>query len=102
LAVAKVRAFELPGYELWFNSDDHLPPHFHVEKAGGDWEIKVNFMRHPHDMCEIVRPKVAKKKSDRPRKAELRRIVGAAEVHRAALLAQYQQDVVVKDPGPER
>jgi hypothetical protein len=100
--VAKVRAFELPGYEAWFNSGDHLPPHFHLEKAGGAWEIKVNFMRHPDEMCEIVRPKFPKKKGDRPRKSELREIAKAAEEHRAELLEQYEQDVVVNDPGPER
>jgi hypothetical protein len=59
-------------------------------------------MRHPDDMCEIVRPKVAKKRSDLPRKAELREIAKLAEEHRVDLLEQYQQDVVVNDPGPER
>jgi uncharacterized protein DUF4160 len=100
--VAKVKAFERAGFEMWFNSGDHLPPHFHVEKARGDWEIRVHFMRHPDEMFEIVRPKSPKKRGDKPRKAALREIASAAVAHRAELLQQWQQDVVVKAPGLER
>jgi hypothetical protein len=99
--VAKVRAFELPGFDLWFNSEDHLPPHFHVEKAG-DWEIKVHFMRHPDEMLETVWPKNPKRKGNQPRPGELRAITGKAEEHRAELLEEWQRGVHVKDPGPAR
>ncbi len=100
--MAKVRAFELAGYDLWFNSDDHLPPHFHAEKLGGAWEIKVHFMRHPDEMSEIVWPKHPTKKSAQPRKAEIRRMTTLAEEHRTELLEQWDRDVLVKHPGPHR
>jgi hypothetical protein len=35
--VGKVDCFEIPGRKVWFNSNDHLPPHFHVENED-DWE----------------------------------------------------------------
>lgn len=98
--VAKVQAFELAGFDLWFNSGDHLPPHFHIEKTG-EWEITVSFMRESEEMFRVVWPKNPKKKGDKPRKAELREIAARAEEHRAALLEQWQT-VNVVDPGPER
>jgi hypothetical protein len=41
--VGKVDAFTIPGLDLWFNSSDHLPPHFHARKPG-TWEIRVYFL----------------------------------------------------------
>jgi len=35
-----VDAFEIDGLDLWFNSSDHLPPHFHARKPG-EWEVRV-------------------------------------------------------------
>ena len=99
--MAKVTAFELAGLDLWFNSDDHLPPHFHAEKIG-DWEIKVHFLRGRDEMFEVVWPENPKKKSGKPRKADLREIGEAAEAHRGELLEQWQQDVIVKTPGAQR
>lgn len=100
--MAKVEAFELHGYDLWFNSDDHLPPHFHVEKKGGAWEIKVHFLREPDEMCEVVWPKTPKKKGQKPQKSEVRVIAEAAEAHRAELLEEWEAAVKVKHPGPGR
>jgi len=99
--VARVRAFELSGYDLWFNSDDHLPPHFHVEKTG-QWEITVRFLRDRSEMFTVVWPKNPKKKRNLPRKAELRAIAEAAEAHRAELLREWEAAVNVKHPGPAR
>ncbi len=28
---------------FWWNSEDHIPPHFHVSKVDGEWEIRVFF-----------------------------------------------------------
>lgn len=42
-SLAKVDAIAIPGLEMWFWSDDHLPPHFHVKKAG-EWEISVHIL----------------------------------------------------------
>jgi hypothetical protein len=37
-----------------------------------------------------------------PRGAKLRILVALAATHRAALLAEWEHKVLVKDPGPER
>lgn len=99
--MAKVAAFELDGLDLWFNSNDHLPPHFHAEKPS-EWQVVVRFLRDGDDMFDVVWPKNPKKKGGGPRKAELQRIAGATVAHRAALFEQWERVVAVKDPGPER
>ena len=99
--MARVKAFEVSGFDLWFNSDDHLPPHFHAEKTDA-WEIKVHFVRDRTEMFEVVWPKHPRNKAGKPKKAELRQIADLVEHHRAELLEQWQHDVVVKDPGPAR
>ena len=42
--MGKVGCITLAGLSLWFNSNDHLPPHFHVNKTG-EWEIRIYFLR---------------------------------------------------------
>jgi hypothetical protein len=39
-----VGCIEVAGLNLWFNSNDHLPPHFHASKLG-EWEIRIYFLR---------------------------------------------------------
>jgi hypothetical protein len=41
--LGKVDCAQIAGLSLWFNSSDHLPPHFHVNKTG-EWEIRVYFL----------------------------------------------------------
>jgi hypothetical protein len=41
--VGRVEAFSIAGLDLWFNSSDHLPPHFHARRAG-EWEVRVFFL----------------------------------------------------------
>lgn len=85
------------GIELWFNSNDHLPPHFHAERLG-DWQIKVHFMRVQSEMVEVVytaRPR-------HPTKGELKELLLQAETHRVALLKEFDRKVNVKGPGSKR
>jgi len=51
--VPRVDAFTALGLELWFNSDDHLPPHFHAENAG-KWHVRVFFLRIPSEMFKVA------------------------------------------------
>jgi hypothetical protein len=95
--VPRVDAFTVPGLELWFNSDDHRPPHFHAEKPGA-WEVRVFFMRDGSEMFEIVWPKFG---SGKPSKGDLRAIERLSEEHRLALLDEWDTKVNVKAPGPE-
>jgi hypothetical protein len=53
LDVPKVATFSVAGLESWFNSDDHLPPHFHAEKSG-EWEVRVRFRLDPNEMIEVL------------------------------------------------
>ena len=40
--MGKLNCFQMAGVELWFNSSDHEPPHFHARKPD-KWEIRVFF-----------------------------------------------------------
>ena len=95
--MGRVTSFAVTGLEIWFNSDDHLPPHLHAEKPG-EWEVRVYFLRDRADMFEIkwtVR-------SGRPMRGALRTLAALAEANRAALLAEWEQKVNIKTPGGER
>jgi hypothetical protein len=39
--MAKLEAFELPGFVVEMYPEDHSPPHFHVIKD--DWNIRIKF-----------------------------------------------------------
>ena len=95
--MGQVDAFHLPGLELWFNSNDHRPPHFHVEKPG-EWEVIVRFLRARSEMCEVR----WSSRQGAPSKADLGAIAKTAEAHRRALLVEWETKVRVSDPGPER
>ena len=85
------------GLELWFNSNDHLPPHFHAEKLG-EWEVKVHFMRDRSEMIEVVytcHPR-------HPTKRGLKALLQQSETHRVALLLEFEAKVNVRSPGSQR
>jgi hypothetical protein len=95
--VPKVACFAVAGVELWFNSNDHLPPHFHAEKVR-EWQVRVFFIEGARGMFEVV----YSNRKNRPSKSDLKEIVQLTEAHRAELLAQWEVAVDVKTPGPER
>jgi len=92
--MGRVLVFSIAGLDLWFNSADHKPPHFHAEKSG-EWELRIYFLRDRSEMNE-------KKWGKDPREAELKKLLGAAEEHRAELLKEWEQKVHVKTRGPNR
>ena len=51
--MATVTAFQIDGLKIWFWSNDHEPPHFHVKRRG-EWEVKVFFLLSPNDMIEVL------------------------------------------------
>jgi hypothetical protein len=65
--VGAVDAFECEGLSLWFNSNDHLPPHLHAERPGA-WEVRVHFLRERREMFDVVWSTL----KNSPGKAELR------------------------------
>ncbi|MEO7033126.1 MAG: DUF4160 domain-containing protein [Gemmatimonadaceae bacterium] len=90
----RLDAFRIAGIELWFNSADHKPPHFHAEKTGV-WEVRVYFLRDGTEMVELVW-------GGQPRAGDLKKLRALAEEHRPELLLEWEQKVVVSDPGAER
>lgn len=83
------------GLELFFNSSDHLEPHFHAERAG-EWEVRVFFLK---DEASMVESKWALKT---PSKKELKRLCAAAAEVRPQLLAEWETKVNVTTPGKVR
>ncbi len=39
--MGKLECLSFPGWEAWINSNDHDPPHFHLEKPG-EWAFIKN------------------------------------------------------------
>ena len=92
--MGKVSALCFEGMELFFNSMDHLPPHFHAEKTD-EWEIRVRFLRAPDEMVEVMWS------AKTPSKRLLKELCEAAERARPRLLEEWEQKVVVNSPGPK-
>jgi hypothetical protein len=90
--VGKVDAFTVAGLYLWFNSNDHLPPHFHAEKSN-EWEVIVRFLRDPSEMIEV------QWQLRSPGGAMLKKLRSAAEEHREVLLVEWEKKVLVNTPG---
>jgi hypothetical protein len=90
--VGRVDAFRIDGLDLWFNSADHKPPHFHAEKVGVG-EVRIYFLRDPGQMVE-------RKWGYGLGKTDLKKLLILAEGHRSELLKEWEHKVFVKDPGP--
>ncbi|MGV8083751.1 MAG: DUF4160 domain-containing protein [Coriobacteriia bacterium] len=50
--MGRVEAFSLGALIMWFFSEDHAPPHFHVKKAG-EWEIKISILETTEDVLSF-------------------------------------------------
>ncbi len=83
----KVGAFSIPGLELVFHSDDHLPPHFHATRPG-EWSLKVFILETAAELeVEVV---FAKK---RPRGRLLKELRDAVVEHREELLEEWEEKI---------
>ncbi len=87
MCVGKVEAFSAAGLDLWFNSLDHYPPHFHARRAG-QWEVRIYFLNCTEHLMDYDlkwgRSLVRK---------ELRELGTQALKHRASLLAEWEAKV---------
>jgi hypothetical protein len=94
--VARVSAFAIPGLDLWFNSSDHLPPHFHARRPG-EWEIRVFFLLCTEERLEYtvkwkhVRRSIRRQDIEQLREAVVRNRVG--------LLEEWTAKVSVREVG---
>ena len=85
--MGKVDAFTVAGLELWFNSEDHGPPHFHAGRPG-EWEIRVFFLTSISGRLEYER-----KWGNVPRSRFLRAIEDSVVEKRDALLEEWNEKV---------
>jgi hypothetical protein len=87
--MAKLECFTIPGVELWFFSQDHLPPHFHAKRKG-QWEVRVFFLEgSTSKMFQVVWIKVKKV----PR-ADLDLLEENVTANRAELLEEWERKVL--------
>jgi len=89
--VPRVECIAIEGLELWFNSNDHLPPHFHAERTG-EWEVRVYFLKQGGEMVRVKWPKNRRRW---PSANELKPLLEAVENHRPQLLEEWQLKVSV-------
>ncbi len=90
----KVEVFTIDGVELWFNSADHDPAHFHVNKSC-KWEIRVNILATTNQtlVYTFKWPRTGASVS-----GKLQKLLRQATVqHRAVLVAEWEAKVVVKE-----
>ncbi len=80
-----VECFQIPGLHLFFWSQDHDPPHFHVKRPG-EWEVRVVFAEDASRMFEV-------KWGAGPDSKTRRRIARLVEAHRLQLMAEWETKV---------
>ena len=85
--MGRVAAFTVAGLDLWFNSHDHAPPHFHA-RSPGVWEIRIYFMTCTEHFADNDI-----KWGVHPSTRELGHLTTAAVTHRVALLEEWEAKV---------
>lgn len=92
--MGKVQSFKLEGLDLFFNSNDHMPPHFHVRKPGA-WEIRVYFLLCSKEkglIFDIKYPPNAQISSK-----DENRILKLVLENRSHLLMEWEKKVCIKE-----
>ena len=85
--MGRVESFAVAGLDLWFNCNDHPPPHFHARKAGS-WEIRIYILT-----CTEGSADFEVKWGGRPASGDLRQLVSAVLRCRATLLEEWEAKV---------
>ena len=88
--MGKLECFQLAGLELWFNSSDHEPPHFHARKPD-KWEIRVFFgaCKRKNLAFNVKFPP----SGSGPSSKERRELLSLVLQHRDALYAEWEAKV---------
>lgn len=91
--MGRVDSITVEGLELFFNSSDHWPPHFHARKPG-HWEIRINIQRTTEERLsfDLKWPRHA----DVPARVTKAISVAVAR-NRAALFQEWETKVVFTD-----
>lgn len=88
--MGKVGVFTIAGLDLWFNSSDHLPPHFHATKVG-HWEVRVFILSTT--ATTLAWELKVRLKGGGPSGPEQKALRAKVEAHRAALLQEWEDKV---------
>jgi Domain of unknown function (DUF4160) len=88
--LGRVACIAVEGLYLWFNSNDHRPPHFHALKAG-EYELRIYFLECTTEHLEY---EVKWGKAGRlPSSALLKTLRECAVENRVALLSEWESKV---------
>jgi hypothetical protein len=85
----RLEAFSISGLDLFFNSLDHLPPHFHARRRG-EWEIRVYFLLSGSKLAFDTKWSLKKGAVPASTSAAL---VSAVSAHRVSLLREWEAKV---------
>ena len=91
--MGRVDCFRLGDLDLWFNSHDHLPPHFHARRRG-EFDVRVYFL-----LCAEGNLVYDVKWGRGPRAAELAALCAATIAHRPQLLDEWEAKVCQWEGG---
>ena len=85
--LGRVDVFVIAGLDLWFNSHDHGPPHFHARRPG-EWEIRVYFLSSTEERLDFE-----VRWGREPPGAYVRTLTEHVTTGRAELLNEWEQKV---------
>ena len=85
--MGKLAAFSIAGLDLWFNSLDHRPPHFHARRPG-EWEIRVYILE-----CTKSELSYEIKWGTNPNRRYRDELFTMALHHRVSLLMEWERKV---------
>lgn len=88
--MSKLEAFAIQGLELWFNSNNHGPPHFHAKRPG-EWEIRVRFLSCTDN--ELDYEIKWKKRGNVPKAKDRSRLLSEVLKNRVSLLEEWERKV---------
>ena len=88
--MGKVDCIVIQGLDLWFNSSDHLPPHFHVGKVG-EYELRIYFL-----LCTDQHLEYDRKWGKEPTRKSLETLRDLAIQNRVALLDEWERKVCLQ------
>jgi hypothetical protein len=92
--LGKVQSFKIDGLDLFFNSNDHNPPHFHARKSGS-WEIRVDILLSSieNGLVFTVKYPLNPEISSKDKKQILKLVLE----NRSTLLEEWEQKVCIKE-----
>lgn len=96
--MAKIDCIKNTGeLEFFWNTSDHIPPHFHVKHKGGEWEIRVYFLESGSKLEYDF--KFPSKRTQRIKASIEKEILGKIKNKDATLLKEWEKKVNYEQRG---